>query len=106
MAKLINKAYDCPDWPTVPTGLAVLTIVFSEIKLFHYHHSKRFLSIECVASRNLLRLHAATELRILASSPGNQLEALRGDRKGQHSIRINDQGSMAHLLYLARGPLL
>jgi hypothetical protein len=31
MAKLINKAYDCPDWPTVPTGLAVLTIVFSEI---------------------------------------------------------------------------
>jgi proteic killer suppression protein len=36
-------------------------------------------------------MHAATELRVLASPPGNQLEALRGDRKGQHSIRINDQ---------------
>ncbi|MGH9352850.1 MAG: type II toxin-antitoxin system RelE/ParE family toxin [Terriglobia bacterium] len=30
-------------------------------------------------------------LRVLASPPGNQLEALRGERKGQHSIRINDQ---------------
>ena len=38
-----------------------------------------------------LQLHAATELRVLASPPGNQLEALRGNRKGQHSIRINDQ---------------
>jgi len=37
------------------------------------------------------QLHAATELRVLASQPGNQLEALRGDRKGQHSIRINQQ---------------
>ena len=36
-------------------------------------------------------LHAATELRVLASPPGNQWEDLRGDRKGQHSIRINDQ---------------
>jgi toxin HigB-1 len=31
------------------------------------------------------------ELRVLASPPGNQLDALRGNRKGQHSIRINDQ---------------
>jgi proteic killer suppression protein len=59
--------------------------------LFHYHHSRRFRAIERVALRKLLQLHAATELRVLASPPGNQLEALRGDRKGQHSIRINVQ---------------
>jgi proteic killer suppression protein len=59
--------------------------------LFRYHHSKRFRSVERVALRKLLQLHAATELRIVASPPGNQLEALKGDRKGQHSIRVNDQ---------------
>jgi toxin HigB-1 len=59
--------------------------------LFHYHHSRRFRSIGRVALRKLLQLHAATELRVLASPPGNQLEALRGNRKGQQSIRINDQ---------------
>jgi proteic killer suppression protein len=36
-------------------------------------------------------LHAANELRDLGSPPGNRLEALSGDRRGQHSIRINDQ---------------
>jgi len=60
-------------------------------ELFHYKHSRRFRAFERVALRKLLQLHAATELRILASPPGNQLEALRGDRKGQHSIRINQQ---------------
>jgi proteic killer suppression protein len=60
-------------------------------ELFHYQHSRRFRAIERVAQRKLLQLHAATELRVLASPPGNQLEALRGDRKGQHSIRINQQ---------------
>jgi proteic killer suppression protein len=59
--------------------------------LFHYQRSKRFRSIERVALRKLLQLHAATELRVMASPPGNRLEALRGDRKGQHAIRINDQ---------------
>ncbi len=59
--------------------------------LFQYQHSKRFGSFERVALRKLLQLHAATELAILASPPGNQLEALRGDRKGQHSIRINEK---------------
>jgi proteic killer suppression protein len=60
-------------------------------ELFHYQHSRWFRAIERVALRKLLQLHAATELRVLASPPGNQLEALRGDRKGQHSIRINEQ---------------
>ena len=60
-------------------------------ELFQYYHSKRFRAFERVALRKLLQLHAATELRILASPPGNQLEVLRGNRRGQHSIRINDQ---------------
>jgi proteic killer suppression protein len=59
--------------------------------LFHYHHSRRFSAIERVALRKLLQLHAATELKVLASPPGNRLEALSGDRKGQHSIRISEQ---------------
>ena len=60
-------------------------------ELFHYHHSQRFRAFERVALRKLLQLHAATELEVLASPPGNHLEALRGNRNGQHSIRINDQ---------------
>jgi toxin HigB-1 len=59
--------------------------------LFRYQHSKRFHSFERVALRKLLQLHATTALGILASPPGNQLEAPRGDRKGQHSIRINEK---------------
>lgn len=60
-------------------------------ELFQYQHSRRFRAFERVALRKLLQLHAATELRVLASPPGNQLEALQGDRKGQYSIRINEQ---------------
>jgi proteic killer suppression protein len=60
-------------------------------KLFQYRHSRRFRAIERIALRKLLQLHAATELQTLASPPGNRLEALRGTREGQHSIRINDQ---------------
>jgi toxin HigB-1 len=60
-------------------------------ELFSYQHSKRFRAFERVALRKLLQLHAASELRILASPPGNQLEVLRGDRRGQHAIRINEQ---------------
>lgn len=48
-------------------------------------------SIQRSARRKLLMLHAATELRQMAVPPGNRLEALKGARKGQHSIRINDQ---------------
>lgn len=51
----------------------------------------RFRNIERVARRKLLQLNAATDLASLRIPPGNQLEALKGDRKGQHSIRINDQ---------------
>ena len=44
-----------------------------------------------IARRKLRYLHAADDLGDLRSPPGNRLEALAGDRKGQHSIRINDQ---------------
>ena len=44
-----------------------------------------------MARRKLRYLHAAATLGDLRSPPGNRLEALAGDRKGQHSIRINDQ---------------
>ncbi len=59
--------------------------------MFAYEHSRRFGSIERAALRKLLQLHAATDLEVLASPPGNHLEAQRGKRSGQHSIRINDQ---------------
>jgi proteic killer suppression protein len=44
-----------------------------------------------VARRKLRYLHAADNLNDLRSPPGNRLEALAGNRRGQHSIRINDQ---------------
>lgn len=44
-----------------------------------------------VARRKLRYLNAAVKLEDLRAPPGNRLEALAGDRKGQHSIRINDQ---------------
>lgn len=53
--------------------------------------SRRFHAIERVARRKLRQLDSATELRDLAAPPGNRLEPLHGERKGQHSIRINDQ---------------
>ncbi len=47
--------------------------------------------IERVALRKLTQLDRSRELRDLQLPPGNRLEALKGDRAGQHSIRINDQ---------------
>jgi len=51
----------------------------------------RFRAIERVARRRLLYLHRATRLEDLRVPPGNRLEALKGERAGQRSIRINDQ---------------
>lgn len=59
--------------------------------LFHSRAVARFRNIERVARRKLLQIHAATALVTLRVPPGNRLEALRGDRQGRHSIRINDQ---------------
>jgi toxin HigB-1 len=52
---------------------------------------KRFSGIEKQALRKLDMLHHARELNDLRVPPANRLEALAGDRRGQHSIRINDQ---------------
>jgi proteic killer suppression protein len=51
----------------------------------------RIQSIEAVARRKLRQLEIAGCLNDLRVPPGNRLEQLRGDRAGQHSIRINDQ---------------
>ena len=52
---------------------------------------KRFSGIERQALRKLDMLHTARDLLDLSAAPGNRLEALAGNRKGQHSVRINDQ---------------
>ena len=52
---------------------------------------RRFVNIEAVARRKLRQLEIAGRLDDLRVPPGNRLEQLRGDRAGQHSIRINDQ---------------
>ena len=60
-------------------------------RLYARQRVRRFQAIARVALRKLAMLDAAEELRDLAAPPGSRLEALRGERKGQHSIRINDQ---------------
>jgi toxin HigB-1 len=52
---------------------------------------RRFEGIAAVARRKLRQLEIAGRLEDLRIPPGNRLEALRGDRAGQHSIRVNDQ---------------
>ncbi len=59
--------------------------------LFEDRFVRRFQGIERSARRKLEALNAAASLADLALIPGNRLEALRGNRAGQHSIRINDQ---------------
>lgn len=71
--------------------------------MFETGRSKRFGAILTVATRKLTQLHAAETLEFLASPPGNHLEALRGDRKGQYSIRINDRWRVC-FRWTAAGP--
>jgi toxin HigB-1 len=74
-ARLVIESFRCPDTQ----------------RLFHRETVKRFKSIERSALRKLDMLHAAPDLRTLSLLPGNRLESLKGNRKGQYSIRINDQ---------------
>jgi proteic killer suppression protein len=60
-------------------------------RLFRRETVRRFKAIERQALRKLDMLDAAPDLRTLSTLPGNRLEPLKGDRKGQHSIRINEQ---------------
>jgi toxin HigB-1 len=59
--------------------------------LFQSLRVRRFVNIERIARRKLLQIHASVALDNLRIPPGNHLEGLKGNRAGQHSIRINDQ---------------
>ena len=59
--------------------------------LFNDRPSRRFQAIQNATRRKLEILAAAQTLEDLTSPPGNRLEPLKGDRRGQHSIRINNQ---------------
>jgi proteic killer suppression protein len=69
------KSFKCPETEALSKGERV----------------RRFVSIAAVAQRKLRQLQIAGRLDDLRVPPGNRLEALKGDRRGQHSIRINDQ---------------
>jgi len=61
-------------------------------KIFNRYLSRKLpQNIQNIARKRLIILDAATEIDDLRLPPGNKLEALKGDRRGQHSIRINDQ---------------
>jgi len=59
--------------------------------LYEGKSPRKFKAFMSVAERKLAQLEAAQTLDFLKAPPGNRLEALKGDRKGQHSIRIDDQ---------------
>ena len=60
-------------------------------KLWTTERSRKFGAIQRPALRKLIQLNAAETLEDLRFPPGNHLEVLRGDRSGQHSIRVNQQ---------------
>jgi toxin HigB-1 len=60
-------------------------------RIFEGHRSRRFANLQTIIERKLQMLDVATTLNDLRSPPGNRLESLAGNRRGQHSIRINDQ---------------
>ena len=69
------RSFHCPETEALFNGLRV----------------RRFRNFELVALRKLQQINAATSLQFLRVPPGNRLEALSGDRRGQYSIRINEQ---------------
>jgi toxin HigB-1 len=71
----VIKTFRCPDTEALSKGNPV----------------KRFSNFAAVARRKLRQLEIAGRLGDLRVPPGNRLEALKGNREGQHSIRINDQ---------------
>ncbi|MFQ5443993.1 MAG: type II toxin-antitoxin system RelE/ParE family toxin, partial [Nitrospinales bacterium] len=60
-------------------------------KLYNLKFTKKFSGIERPAIKRLKHLNSTPDLKTLANIPGNRFEALKGDRKGQYSIRISDQ---------------
>ena len=73
------KTFKCADTQALSKGMPV----------------GRFASIAAVARRKLRQLEIANRLSDLRVPPGNRLEALKGNRAGQHSIRVNDQFACA-----------
>lgn len=71
--------------------------------LFGGTRVRRFVNIEAVAMRKLAMLNRAGRINDLRVPPGNRLEALKGDRAGQHSIRVNDQYRIC-FVWTASGP--
>jgi proteic killer suppression protein len=71
--------------------------------LFEGQRVRRFVSIESVAMRKLAMLNRAETLDDLRIPPGNRLEALKGNRSGQYSIRINDRFRVC-FVWTAKGP--
>ena len=70
----------------------ILNFKCNETEMLYLHGKcRRFNSIARVAMRKLIMLSAAVNLKDLRIPPNNKLEALHGNRHGQHSIRINDQ---------------
>jgi len=57
--------------------------------VFDGGRSRRYAGLESVIERKFRALQAAVSLQDLSVPPGNRLEALKGNRKGQHSIRVN-----------------
>lgn len=67
-------------------------------KIFHREVSRKLpQDIQRIAFRKIRMVHRASTVSDLRSPPGNRLEALEGDRQGQHSIRINDQWRICFL---------
>jgi len=71
--------------------------------LFNRRRVPRFVNIEAAARCKLAYLAAARDLQDLRLPPGNRLEALKGERAGQHSIRINDQFRIC-FVWTTQGP--
>lgn len=72
--------------------------------LYEGRSPRRFGAFVAVAERKLAQIDAAQTLEFLKAPPGNRLEAPKGDRKGQHGIRINDQWRIC-LVWSGVGPV-
>ena len=84
--------------------MAILSFANTDTELlFRGQRVKRFVNIESVTMRKLAMLNRAAQLQDLRVPPGNRLEALSGNRAGQHSIRINDQFRVC-FVWSPRGP--